>query len=147
MPNPLISQGTLNRLRGSVQIPLSPQLNVTAPYLGDAGISLSLDGDTTAMLPALTGVVTSPEPYQMATVSIALLKTNGLADLYKDRIEVDSLIGDIIVSPDTTAMKDYIFTNCSIQSVREMSFAGKDAVMMVTLQGTYNINANLWDAE
>lgn len=43
--NPLIPQGTLNRVRASVVWPSFPNLNVTASYLGRMGIRLSLDGE------------------------------------------------------------------------------------------------------
>ena len=57
--NPLIPQGTVNRLRGSVIWNDFPQLNVTAPYLGTDGIGFSLDGESTVFLPTMTGAVTS----------------------------------------------------------------------------------------
>ena len=63
MANPQIAQGTLNRARGSVVVADSPELNVTAPYLGREGISTNFEGDTTARIHTLTGVVNSPEIY------------------------------------------------------------------------------------
>lgn len=143
--NPLVVQGTLNRLRGSITIANFPQLNVTAPYLGKAGISLSLDGDTTLFLPTMTGAVTSPEPYMMATVTINLLKTQALASAYKAQMEATSLIGDFTVRADTSALPDYYMTNGAIQSVRELSFAGEDAGYMVALRAYYILNNNLWN--
>ena len=38
MANNLVLQGVLNRLRGSVVVADAPELNVTAPFLGKAGI-------------------------------------------------------------------------------------------------------------
>lgn len=142
--NPMISAGTLNRLRGSVNLASLPALNVTAPYLGKAGITLQLEGDSTTMIPAMAGVVTSPEPYMMATVVINLLKTQGLAGQYKARMENSSLIGDIIITPDATTLPTYTVTNAAIESVKEMSFNGEDASFAVTLKGTYYINNAQW---
>lgn len=146
MANPLVSQGTLNRLRGSVFIIDFPELNVTAPYLGEAGIGLTLEGQTTTMIATLTGNATSPEPFQMATITVNLLKTQSLSDLYKTQIETDTLIGDVSVTPDSAALGDYYFTNCAIESVNPLSFNGKDAGYVVTIRGTYNINDSLWEA-
>ena len=58
MPNPLIEQGSLNRIKASVVWNDNADLNVTAPYLGAAGIRLGLDGGTTVFLPTMTGAVT-----------------------------------------------------------------------------------------
>ena len=142
--NPLISLGTLNRLRGSVVIPNYPALNVTASYLGRQGIGLSLEGESTGMIAAMTGAVTSPEPYMMVNVTIALLRTQNLATQYKAQLELNSLIGDFTVIPDTSVHPNYQVSNASIQSVREMSFAGEDPVWLATLRGTYYINSALW---
>lgn len=142
--NPQVPQGTLNRLRGSVVIPAFPSLNVTASFLGPAGISLSLEGETTSITPTLTGTVTSPEPFQMATVTINLLKTQNLSALYKAQIENDARIGDITVTPDASTLPPYIIKNCAIESVRELSFNGRDAGFGVTLKGYYLVNNSLW---
>jgi len=142
--NPLIAQGTLNRLRGSVVVPSFSTLNVTSPYLGKAGIKLSLDGETTTMIPSMTGTVTSPEPYQMASVTIDLLKTNGLAALYKAQMENNSVIGNITVIPDTSALPTYQMINCAIESVRELDFAGENASFMVVIRGYYIVNNAMW---
>jgi hypothetical protein len=143
--NPLISLGSLNRLRGSVVIPTYPNLNVTASYLGRQGIGLSLEGDSTGMIPAMTGAVTSPEPYMMVNVTLALLRTQNLATQYKAQLELNSLIGAFTVIPDATVHPNYQVSNAALQSVREMSFAGEDPVWMVTLRGTYYINSALWN--
>jgi hypothetical protein len=143
--NPLISLGSLNRLRGSVVIPNLPSLNVTASYLGRSGIGLSLEGDSTGMIPAMTGAVTSPEPYMMVNVTIALLRTQTLAAQYKTQLELNSLIGPFTVIPDASVHPNYGVDNAAIQSVREMSFAGEDPVWMVTLRGTYYTNSTLWN--
>lgn len=146
MANPLIAQGTLNRLRASVFVIASPELNVSNGYTGEAGITLALDGDATAMIPTMTGMVTSPEPYLAASITMTLLKSQGLSDVYKQRIEADALIGDVNVTTDSVTLGDYYLTNCSIASVRELNFAGKDPSYVVTIKGTYNINNDLWGA-
>jgi hypothetical protein len=142
--NPLIQQGTLNRLRGSVTIADFPNLNITAPYLGKAGIRLSLDDPTTTIINTMTGTVTSPEPYQSVTLSINLLKTNGLGEIYKKQIEDNTVIGNVTVTTDTAALSTYPLVNCAIESVRELDFSGEDAGYNVTIRGYYVINNSLW---
>lgn len=146
MPNPRVPLGTLNRLRGSIVIPDAQQLNITASFLGRAGISLGLTGDTTEMLPQMTGMVTSPQPYQTATLSVQLIRSQSLANLYKQRMETNSLLGPITLITDANTLDPYQFENCAIQSVRELPMSGDDASYGITIVGTYFINSSLWDA-
>lgn len=143
--NPLVDQGTLNRIRGSVVIPSVPTLNVTAPFLGKAGISVALQGDSTLMLPTMTGAVTSPEPYMIAMVTVHLLKTQQLAVLYKQRMELDARLGALQVIPDAVGFPNYDFFNAAMTGVRELSMAGDDAGYVVSIQAYYNVNSTLWN--
>jgi len=142
--NPLIQLGTLNRLVASVVWQAFPQLNVIASFLNREGIRLALDGNATAFLPAMTGAVTSPEPYQMVTLTIHLLKTQFLAPLYKQQMEQSTLLGDCVVRPDSTTFPPYDLTNMAIEGVRELNLSGEDAGWAVVTRGTYYVNANLW---
>jgi hypothetical protein len=146
MPNPLIDQGILNRLRGAVTVTNAPELNVTAPFLARAGIRLSLEGETSTGIPTMTGVVQSPEPFQMAMVTVALLRSQGLGNLYKQRMERNVLLGPVVVRPDSTALGRYYFENCSIASIGELPFDGADPAMAVTIRGIYYLNSALWNA-
>lgn len=143
--NPNIAQGTLNRLRGSVVVTDFPALNITAPFLGRGGISISFEGETTTFINTNTGAVTSPEPYQATTVTVNLLKTQGLAAQYEAQRQTLSTIGDITVVSDATTLPAYNITNCAILNVRELSFNGEDAGYVVTLHGYYSINNALWN--
>ena len=143
--NPLIAQGTLNRLRGSVVVTNIPNLTVTAPYLGKTGISLALQGVATTYIDTMTGSVTAPEPYQLVTVVISTLKTNGIASLWKAQMENTTLLGDIVVSSDTLAFPSYKLVNCAIESIADMAFNGTTAEVAITVKGIYNINNNLWN--
>lgn len=143
--NPLISQGTLNRIRGSLIIPDAPALNITAPFLGKNGITVAFDGDTTEYFPTMTGAVTSQEPYQMVTINVQLLKTQSLSDQYKRRMENNSLLGNITVRPDAKTLSPFQIINCSIAGVGELAFNGLDAFFGARLRGYWPINASLWN--
>jgi hypothetical protein len=142
--NPQIPQGTLNRIRGSVLIPAFPALNITAPFLGPDGISLRFDGPTAIQLPTMTGTVQSPEPYQLVHCRMHLLKTQGLSNTYKTKIETDTNIGDFSVVPDTTTLSAYQLTNGFISNVEDLSFNGTVTGFIVSLTGYYNINSSLY---
>jgi hypothetical protein len=143
--NPLIAQGTLNRLRGSVVWTGFPTLNVTAPYLNKEGIRLALDGEATVFLPSITGAVISPEPYQMITLTMNILKSNGLAALYQAQMQASTPLGNGTVITDTTSLPVFPIINCAIEGVRELSFAGEDAGFAVIVRGYWIVNNNLWD--
>lgn len=145
MSNPLISQGTLNRLRASVLFPSFEALNVTSPFLGKDGIRLTFEGESTVYIDTLTGAVTSPEPYLMFTMRIALLKTQSLSDAFKGQMETNALLGDCTVRPDASTLSPYNLTNVAISSVEGLTFSGQDATYPVNIKGYYIINSALFD--
>lgn len=144
MTNPLVSQGTLNRLQGAVYFNNYPQLNVTAPFLGAEGIHLSLEGESTTFINTMTGSITSPEPYQRVSIAIHLLRTQYLANLYKLQLEANAIIGDVTVYPDSSALSTYSFFNCALEAVRDLTINGKDPGYVATIKGYYMINQALW---
>ena len=144
MPNPNVPLGTLNRLRASVVIPDFTQLNVTASYLGRQGIRLGFTGNATVQIDAMTGTVTSPEPYLQFNLVMHLLKSQSLADLYKQQMENNTLLGQITVRPDATTLSPYNLLNATIMSVDELDFSGADAGYGVHLGGFYLVNNQVW---
>lgn len=144
MPNPLVPQGVVNRLIASVVIRDYPGLNITVPYIGAEGIRFSLDGNTSLAIPTMTGVVQSPEPFQMATISIPVLRTQNIANLYKLQMELFSLIGPVTLRPDVTTVSPYYLENCAIAGVGEQSFDGRNPVVPITITGQYYLNSSLW---
>ena len=139
MPNPIIPQGTLNRLRASVTWPNFPGLNVTAPFLGKEGIRLSFGGEAVQYHNTMTGAVTSPEPYQTISMIINLLKTQQLANLYKSQLESNALLGDGTVRPDAS-LDIYQVVNCAIQGVEQLDFSGESPLWAVKVAGYYVVN-------
>lgn len=145
--NPLIAQGTLNRIRASVTWASFPSLNVTAPFLSREGIRLALQGESTVYLPTMTGAVTSQEPFMMIEMTLNLLKTQGLSDIYKQQLESNAALGDGTVRPDLPTgggLGLYQIINCAIKSVRELDFSGDNAVFAVTIGGYYLVNSDLF---
>lgn len=143
--NPNTYLGTLNRLRGSLNWTSFPTLNVTAPFLGREGISVTFEGETTVYINTMTGAVTSPEPFLKVTVEMALLKTQALSGAYKAQVELYSTLGECTVIPDSSVFPNYVFENASIQNVRNIRFNGEDAGYNVTIGGIYYVNSLLWN--
>lgn len=142
--SPFVQQGTLNRLRGSVVYASNQTLNVTAPYLSKEGISIAFEGDAGMLIPTLTGGVTSPEPYQIATVTINLVKSQALANVYKEQFETNVNVGDVSVIADSATLTDYELQNCVLKGIRDITFDGNQVGFVVTLQGIYQVNSALW---
>lgn len=143
--NPLVAQGVLNRVRGSIVIPNFSSLNVSASYLGEQGISLSRNGSMTTFLPTMTGQATSPEPYQAVTLTVNLLRTQALAAQYEAQMALTTLLGDITIYTDASTLGEYLVNNAAIENVGPLSFAGKDAGYVVTIGGFIVVNNNLFD--
>jgi hypothetical protein len=144
MPNPLVPQGTLNRLKASIVWP-NDTLNVTAPFLSEEGIGLAFNGPITTIIQTMTGTITSLEPYQMSTILIRMNRTQALADLYKKQLETNALMGDGTVRPDANPLSPYQIYNCGITNVGELVFNGKSAGFGVEVQGFYPVNSAAWD--
>ena len=142
--NPLIAQGVLNRIRAAVSITAIPGLNVTASYLGAQGITMTLVGEATTIIPTMTGTVQSGEPYQQVNVSMHILKSQGLAAQYKSQMENTTNIGGFVVTPDATTLPTYTIENGAITGIEPMVLDGKDAGFIIRLSGFYVINNALW---
>ena len=146
MPNPLVPQGTINRLRGSVVYTNNQTLNITAAYLAKEAISIAFEGDAGILLPTLTGGVTSPEPYQMANVVIHMLKSQSLANIYKTQFETNAVLGPGTVWPDVnTGLSQFNLHNMSIQSVGDLLLNGTTPIFGVTARGFYIVNNSIWN--
>jgi hypothetical protein len=143
--NPNISQGTLNRIRGSLQWNDFPALNITASYLMPEGFTLAFSGEITDNLPSMTGLVTSPAPYQIIRVTAHLIRAQALADNYKSQIELFSLLGSGTLRPDSKALNPWLLTNCSIAGVEPFTISGRDAGYVLNFAGQYQINSALWN--
>lgn len=145
MANPQVQQGTLNRLRASVVYAGFAALNITAAYLAREGISMAFDNDAGLLIGTMTGGVTSPEPYQMATVTIHMLKTQALSNAYKAQFETLVNVGDFQVIPDAATLDNYQLSNGILQGVQEMTLDGNQPGFVVRLKGIYFTNASLYN--
>lgn len=145
MANPMISPGVLNRVRASVKFTDHPELNVSASYLAKEGVEISFQGNIVEPLPAMTGVVQSPQPYVLAQAKIHLLRSQAMAAQYKNQIEEDGIVGDVRLYTDSSTFGEFDLVNTAITSVGDMTFAGGDPGVVITLTGTYYVNSAMWN--
>ena len=144
MANPIVPQGSLNRLRASFICPNFPALNLTSPYLSKRGISIAFDNATTDYHDTMTGGVTSPSPYIKVTATLYLVKTLPPAAAFKAQMESSSVIGAFSIITDSPQFPDYDLHNGSIMTNLEQSYAGDMESYAVTLGGYYLINSALF---
>ncbi len=146
--NPLVAQGTLNRLISSVVLHSLPALNISAYNMGKNFLSVTLDEmPFVTQIETGVGVVNSLEPYSMATVSVDLLKTQSLGNSWKVQSETTGILGNITVYPDvgSDVLGTYYFGNCAIKTLDPNAFDGKNPVFRLTIRGVYYINNNAWN--
>lgn len=145
MPNPMIPVGVLNRVRASIKFTDHPELNVSASYLAKEGVELTFQGNMTDFLPTMTGAVQSPQPYMLMQAKVHLLRSQALGAQYKRQWEKNTAIGDAKVFSDSSTFGDFEVMNTAITSVQDMSFAGGQPGVAITITGTYYTNSEMWD--
>lgn len=148
MGDPRIPQGNLNRIKASLIWITYPSLNINPSFLGQEGLSLTFEGSATGRLPTMTGVVNSPEAYQGVVVRANLLKTQSLSAQYEAQRQLDSVLGDCTLRPDTQingGLQPYSLLNMSIDNVEPLSLNGTSAGFMITFGGYMLINQSLWN--
>jgi hypothetical protein len=139
-----IQPGNLNRLRANVLVPSNSALNITKAYLGIPGIRISPQNPTAEALRTMTGTAISEEPYQIVTVTAAIVKSIGLSAAYIAQLQQTATIGDITVSGDTSVLPLFTFNNAVITNWSELLFNGTQADFNIEFQGIYYINNDLW---
>lgn len=143
--NPLIPQGTLNRVRCSVVVPTFPALNITAPYMGKSYASIEISGPFAELIPTATGVVQSPEPYQLAMITVGLLRSQALAFQWLTQAQATSSVGQVTIHSDTPAFPSITLANVVINQIEPGAYDGTDPVVRLTLHGVYYLNNDLWN--
>jgi len=143
--NPQIQQGTLNRVRCSVVVPSNSALNIASSYMGQSFASLEFEGSFSDQIMTATGVVNSPEPYVMASISVGLLRTQALSSAWLAQAQTQSDVGDITIHSDSAAYGYITISNCVISTYNPGAFDGKDPVVRLSLRGVLYSNNALWD--
>ena len=142
--NPLIAQGTLNRVRCSIVVPSYPSLSITSPYMGSSFASLDFSGPFSMLIPTGTGAVNSPEPYVEGTISVGLLRTQSLALSWLTQAQTLSDLGAVTIHSDTAAFPAATIYTTVIQELNPGAFDGRDPVVRLVLRGIYYANNDLW---
>lgn len=142
---PLITQGTLNRVRVSVVIPAFPTLNITSPYMGKSFARIEFSGDWVQQIPTATDVVNSPEPYVMGTITTGLLRSQALASAWLTQVQTDTgILGTVTIYSDTSAFAPISLDSTVVKSIEPGAYDGTDPIVRLTLSGVFQINQSSW---
>lgn len=142
--NPMIQQGTLNRIRTQVVVPNFTNLNVTASYMGKTMARLTLEGKFTGQIETPTGIVNSPNPFVPASLAISLLRTQALSNAWLQQAQAYSVLGPVTAYSDSSAFQPAYIDNASITDFDPGAFDGSDPVVRVVVRGIFYLNNNLW---
>lgn len=145
MAFPTVPQGgPLNRIRAAVNVQNTPTLNIIAQNMGGGFVTVALQGEAAGLIGTGTGGVATLEPYQMATVTVDLLRTQPLCSAWFTQMQTNSAVGPITVYPDTTAFQPVPLDNCVIHNIDLGAWDGKNPVTRLTLSGIFYINSAAW---
>lgn len=144
MANPYLAAGPLNRVRCSVVVTSTPTLSITSQFMGKSFAHIEFEGDFVQQIEVGTGVVNSPEPYVMATITVGLLRSQGLSAAWLAQAQDTGILGDVNIHSDTSVWPAIALSDTVIRTINPGAFDGTDPVVRLVLRGTMNINAALW---
>jgi hypothetical protein len=146
--NPLVDQGILNRVKASLTLANFPQLNVNAQFLDKDGLSMRAGGGSmTTTHETMAGTVQSPEPYVMRVITIALLRTQALSDLWKTQMETNTVLGPGVIYPDVAVngLTQFQLYNLAINDFGDLLLNGTTPIFGVQISGYYITNNQMWN--
>jgi hypothetical protein len=143
--NPQTSQGNLNRVRSSVIIPAFPTLNVNSSHMGKGFLDLVWDEAFGDQIETGTGVVNSPAPYVKGTCTINLLRSQALSASWQSQVDATSIIGRIVVHPDSTVYPAQTLHDCQILHASPGRMDGLNPTIDVVISGVRYVNNSLWN--
>lgn len=145
MANPNIQLGNLNRVRASVVVPAFSALNIISSYMTDRFVSISFDEDFVGQIQTATGIVNSPEPYVMASVTTQVLRTLPIAGSYISQAQSNAILGTVVIHSDSTSFPAIRIRNASLLRPQPGEYSGKSGALDITLRGVYEVNNDLWN--
>lgn len=144
MATPQLVVGQINKALASVNWTNVPALNVAVGNMGMEQFRLAIEGAASNAIGVAAGIVQSPELYQMATITIPVLKHQPLSWAYKAQIENNSYLGPCVARTDGVGYPAYDLLGMAFAGIREISTDGRDATIVYTFRGVYQVNAGVW---
>ena len=142
--NPMPNLGNLNRVRASVTFPGFTSLNITSSQMGKRFVSVVFDEDFVTQIQQGVGIINSPEPYVMSTITCDIMRTLPLAQAFISQIQDTAVLGTVKVYSDTSAFIPPTIYNASVIKADPNAFDGTQGVLALTIRGIFYPNSNLW---
>ncbi len=142
--NPMVPQGSLNKVRAHIVVPNYPTLNVSPSYMGEDMFTLDIEDDAVRQPKTATGLVNSPEPFVVATCIINLLRTQALSVQWLMQLKSNAMIGRIVAHSDSAAFTAQTVHNCSILKVQPGRMNGTNPTVDAIIRGEYFVNDDMW---
>lgn len=144
MANPYLVAGPLNRVRCHVVVQATPTLNITAQNMGKSFAHIQFEGDFNQQIETATGVVNSPEPFVMASITVGLLRPQPLAAAWLAQVQKTGVLGDVTIHSDTSSFPAITLNDAAVRSMEPGAYDGTDPVVRLVLRGTFLINSAMW---
>ncbi len=141
---PQTQQGNLNKVSVHVVVASFPALQVNASFMGKSQVKVTLDSPFVQQIPTATGIVNSPEPYVMGHMTIALLRSQSLANSWIEQAQKQATLGTVQIFSDSTVFDSLTVLNCSITDFDPGAFDGADPVVSMTISGSFPVNSTMW---
>lgn len=136
--------GTLNRALTHITFASFPALNIAAQNMGKSFGKLAFEGDFNHQAEVAVGVVTSPEPYVMASVTVGVLRTQSLGAAWWAQCLSDTTLGTMTAYPDSTAFPAITLSSVVVRSFDPSAYDGVDPVLTLVLRGCVYPNSFMW---
>lgn len=114
-------------------------LNVVAKDMGEAQISLALEDSVVKRLGTATGTVGSLSIFVAAQVTISILKTSPVTDLFLSRAQKNGYIGGSLTIYDDTN-RPWTLTDVSLNTAQFPDANGSDPAISIVLDGNCQVN-------
>jgi hypothetical protein len=141
---PQTQQGNLNKVSTHLVVASFPALSVNASFMGKSMVKVTLDSPFVQQIPTATGIVNSPEPYVMGHMTVALLRSQTLANLWITQAQTQATLGTVQIFSDSTVFDSLTVLNCSITDFDPGAYDGSDPVVSMTISGTFPVNSTMW---
>lgn len=142
--NPLVPQGTLNRIRTHIVLSSYPSLNITAANMTKGFATFAFEGNFVAQIETATGIVNSPEPYVMGTCTVEILRSQALATAYINQLSTNAMIGDVTGYSDSMTFAPITLNNCSIYNFDPGAYDGTKPAVRIVFRGVFTPNGAMW---
>lgn len=143
--NTMPDLGNLNRVRASVVLPSYTALTIYSYNMGRRFVSLVYDDDFVQQIQQGVGIINSPEPYVMATITCDVLRTLPLAQAWMTQIAATAVVGTVKVHSDTSAFVPTTIYKASVIKADPGAFDGVNGVLALTIRGIFYPNEDLWN--